>query len=374
MFTQIPLTSHPSVESPGMRSCSAKAEIKGGTNVESESKAVTRKRVTWIRAEGRDPRRHDKLGFADYSRIMTSWRYAPYFFLLVLLIDLSKEECEDYFDFSKDKNLAHNLTRTFPLVKPKNTTDLLQCMGCTLKKSKGRDKQFPYILKDCFESVNAESCSNETFGNISYYNLMCLTAKALELNSTDIKACHFGDSETLFKLPSLQYYATTLLPQTTSSTSARTKTTTTTSSKTIQTMLPTTKTATPQKTNTRAPNKTQKLLPTSAATTEKTAAQTASYVRSSDNLKSFGSSSPPQEIASSDNVLKYFPLSMGLILLLLTIVYLYKSLKRQITKWRENNAENCSVPQEPITQPRVAKRNEEEGTQFLDDHRLPCHL
>ncbi|XP_029015386.1 uncharacterized protein LOC114860742 isoform X5 [Betta splendens] len=304
MFTQIPLTSHPSVESPGMRSCSAKAEIKGGTNVESESKAVTRKRVTWIRAEGRDPRRHDKLGFADYSRIMTSWRYAPYFFLLVLLIDLSKEECEDYFDFSKDKNLAHNLTRTFPLVKPKNTTDLLQCMGCTLKKSKGRDKQFPYILKDCFESVNAESCSNETFGNISYYNLMCLTAKALELNSTDIKACHFGDSETLFKLPSLQYY---------------------------------------------------------------------------DNLKSFGSSSPPQEIASSDNVLKYFPLSMGLILLLLTIVYLYKSLKRQITKWRENNAENCSVPQEltvsqPITQPRVAKRNEEEGTQFLDDHRLPCHL
>ncbi|XP_031159656.1 uncharacterized protein LOC116052941 [Sander lucioperca] len=134
---------------------------------------------------------HSSVSLDGYGGRMTSWKYVMQLFLFVFLImiDLSKEDCYDYFDVKK---WAGNLSEIVTLVKAKDFKDTMEC---TLEKKCKRDDRKGiacYLLHDCFEmhrdfqnKTQAGNCTGET-QNISFYNFMCMTAKAINLT---VKGC-----------------------------------------------------------------------------------------------------------------------------------------------------------------------------------------
>ncbi|XP_039972359.1 uncharacterized protein LOC120783418 isoform X2 [Xiphias gladius] len=122
-----------------------------------------------------------RVSLDGYGGSMTSWRCVTCLFLFVFLIDLSKEDCFDYFNMGTWE--ARHLTRSFPLARAKDSRDLIEC---TLEKVCNRTGELCHILHGCFkngEKTRNLTCEVESSQNVSFYHLMCLTAKALNHTS-----------------------------------------------------------------------------------------------------------------------------------------------------------------------------------------------
>ncbi|XP_032392790.1 mucin-2 [Etheostoma spectabile] len=165
---------------------------------------------------------------------MTSWNHVIRLFLFVFLImiDLSKEGCFDYFTV---EDWGQNLSKTFHLVKTTNYKDRLEC---TLKTMCNQRDKISCDLLTCFDNKTID-CHGET-KNMSFYNFMCLLAK--DLNHPVIgceldEVCTANEkSETTTVLPT----TTTVLPPTTTTTTTTVLPPTTTT--TTTTLLPPTTT------------------------------------------------------------------------------------------------------------------------------------
>ncbi|XP_078125703.1 uncharacterized protein LOC144530130 isoform X2 [Sander vitreus] len=171
---------------------------------------------------------HNSVSLDSYIGRMTSWKCVIQLFLFVFLImiDLSKEDCYDHFDIN---NWGEYLNKNVTLVKTKDFKDTMECTlekKCKLEKGIACD-----LLNDCFKrfghfenKTQAGICTGET-QNISFYNFMCMTVKAI--NHT-VAGCELDTVCNVYPTPAYTETTTVLPPTRAAATTAATTTTTTT--------------------------------------------------------------------------------------------------------------------------------------------------
>ncbi|XP_071330823.1 uncharacterized protein [Trachinotus anak] len=111
---------------------------------------------------------------------MTSWRnFISLFLLVFLLTDLSKAHCGEY--LTKEGMAKSNLTVLLPLAKGNDSMTVILCtleLDCSTTKR----RETCSLLNHCFGNKNAK-CDGPSHQNISVYNLKCLIAKEMNLNT-----------------------------------------------------------------------------------------------------------------------------------------------------------------------------------------------
>ncbi|XP_028311119.1 uncharacterized protein LOC114468432 isoform X2 [Gouania willdenowi] len=152
-----------------------------------------------------------------------TWRTMTYTLLLMVFIaaiDLTKGNINEYFDLNDWKE---HLTQPISLRKPKDPKNIIEC---TLERECETRTELQHFLFHLFEDnerkegskIKTEKCQGEDFKNISFYDFICLIAKAVNQTA---EGCH--DYETVWWLysgqPSNLYNTeatiTTTLPRTT---------------------------------------------------------------------------------------------------------------------------------------------------------------
>ncbi|XP_028311120.1 uncharacterized protein LOC114468432 isoform X3 [Gouania willdenowi] len=133
-----------------------------------------------------------------------TWRTMTYTLLLMVFIaaiDLTKGNINEYFDLNDWKE---HLTQPISLRKPKDPKNIIEC---TLERECETRTELQHFLFHLFEDnerkegskIKTEKCQGEDFKNISFYDFICLIAKAVNQTA---EGCH--DYETVWWLYSGQ--------------------------------------------------------------------------------------------------------------------------------------------------------------------------
>lgn len=117
---------------------------------------------------------------------MTSWRIVTCLFAFVSLIASSKEDCFDYFKIETWD--VKNLGESFVLIRERDSRDLIKCtLEHACNTTNDINHTLCHVVQDCFgdsEESQTLTCDGQRSQNISFYHLMCLTAKALKYPPT----------------------------------------------------------------------------------------------------------------------------------------------------------------------------------------------